>query len=91
MHPRTAVGVDRDTKELIILVVDGRQTFSRGYTMVELGRMMLRLGAEDALNFDGGGSTALAASAKAGSGCSTHPRTEHSAPCPTGSRSSTNP
>ena len=61
MHPRTAVGVDRDTKELIVLVVDGRQDFSRGYTMVELGRMLLRLGAEDALNLDGGGSTTLAA------------------------------
>jgi exopolysaccharide biosynthesis protein len=61
MHPRTAVGVDRDTKELIFLVVDGRQDFSRGYTMVELGRMMKRLGAEDALNLDGGGSTTLAA------------------------------
>ncbi|MDZ5621989.1 phosphodiester glycosidase family protein [Nocardioides sp. HM23] len=61
MHPRTAVGVDRDTKELIFLVVDGRQDFSRGFTMVELGRMMMRLGAEDALNLDGGGSTTLAA------------------------------
>jgi len=61
MHPRTAVGVDRDTKELIVLVVDGRQDFSRGYTMVELGKMLLRLGAEDALNLDGGGSTTLAA------------------------------
>lgn len=61
MHPRTAVGVDRDDKELIFLVVDGRQSFSRGHTMVELGKMMLRLGAEDALNLDGGGSTTLAA------------------------------
>lgn len=61
MHPRTAVGVDRDSKELILLVVDGRQSFSRGYTMVELARRMRRLGAEDALNLDGGGSTTLAA------------------------------
>ena len=61
MHPRTAVGVDRDTKEIVILVVDGRQDFSRGYTMVELANMMKRLGAEDALNLDGGGSTTLAA------------------------------
>ncbi len=61
MHPRTAIGVDRDTKELIFLVVDGRQSFSRGYTMVELAKMLRRLGAEDALNFDGGGSTTLAA------------------------------
>ncbi len=64
LHPRTAVGVDRDTKELIVLVVDGRQEFSRGYTMVELGNMMLRLGAEDALNLDGGGSTTFAAMRK---------------------------
>jgi hypothetical protein len=61
MHPRTAVGVDRDKKEIIILVVDGRESFSRGYTMVELANMMKRLGAEDALNLDGGGSTTLAA------------------------------
>jgi hypothetical protein len=61
MHPRTAVGVDRDHKALIILVVDGRQDFSRGHTMVELARLMRRLGAEDALNLDGGGSTTLAA------------------------------
>ena len=64
MHPRTAVGVDRDTKELIFLVVDGRQDFSRGYTMVELAKMLKRLGAEDALNLDGGGSTTLAAMRK---------------------------
>ena len=64
MHPRTAVGVDRDNKELILLVVDGRQSFSRGYTMVELGREMLRHGAEDALNLDGGGSTTLVARRK---------------------------
>ncbi len=61
MHPRTAVGVDRDTKELIFLVVDGRQDFSRGYTMWETAKMLKRLGAEDALNLDGGGSTTLAA------------------------------
>jgi hypothetical protein len=61
MHPRTAVGVDRDSKELILLVVDGRQDFSRGYTMWELAKMLKRLGAEDALNLDGGGSTTLAA------------------------------
>jgi exopolysaccharide biosynthesis protein len=61
MHPRTAVGVDRDRKALIILVVEGRQSFSRGYTMVELARTLKRLGAEDALNLDGGGSTTLAA------------------------------
>ncbi len=36
MHPRTAVGVDADTGEVLLLVVDGRSRRSRGYTMVEL-------------------------------------------------------
>ena len=57
MHPRTAVGIDRDTNSVLLLVIDGRQSFSRGYTMVELANLMLELGAEDALNLDGGGSS----------------------------------
>jgi hypothetical protein len=61
MHPRTAVGIDRGTKQLIFLVVDGRQRFSRGYTMVEIAKRLRALGADDALNLDGGGSTTLAA------------------------------
>lgn len=59
MHPRTAIGIDRDTNSLIFLVIDGRQSFSRGYTMVELANLMLEFGAEDALNLDGGGSSAM--------------------------------
>ena len=60
LHPRTAVGIDRDTGEILLLAIDGRQPHSRGYTMVELARMMKRLGAEVALNLDGGGSTTIA-------------------------------
>jgi hypothetical protein len=60
LHPRTAVGIDRDTGEVLLLVIDGRQQHSRGYTMVELAGMMKRLGAEAALNLDGGGSTTMA-------------------------------
>ena len=84
MHPRTAVGVDRDTKELIFLVVDGRRDFSRGHTMVELGRMMLRLGAEDALNLDGGGSTTLAAVRKGKLGVINTPSDGRLRPVPNG-------
>ena len=58
-HPRTAVGIDADGRRLLILVVDGRSTSSRGYTMVELADMMTALGAENALNLDGGGSSAM--------------------------------
>ncbi len=61
MHPRTAIGIDRDTHEVLLLVVDGRQAFSRGYTMVELADMMIDLGADEALNLDGGGSSTMLA------------------------------
>ena len=58
-HPRTAVGIDADGRRLLILVVDGRSASSRGYTMVELADIMTALGAENALNLDGGGSSAM--------------------------------
>lgn len=58
-HPRTAVGIDADGRKLLILVVDGRSASSRGYTMVELADLMVALGAENAINFDGGGSSAM--------------------------------
>jgi hypothetical protein len=60
-HPRTAVGIDDDTGEVLILVIDGRQTFSRGYTMVELANLMVDLGADEAINLDGGGSSTMVA------------------------------
>jgi hypothetical protein len=61
LHPRTAIGIDQDTGQVLMLVVDGRQSFSRGYTMVELANLMQTLGAEDALNLDGGGSSTMLA------------------------------
>ncbi|QBR92233.1 phosphodiester glycosidase family protein [Nocardioides euryhalodurans] len=66
LHPRTAIGIDRDTGRILLLVVDGRQDHSRGLTMVELARLMRRLGAETALNLDGGGSSTLAGLTGAG-------------------------
>ncbi|CAA9373886.1 MAG: Sporulation-specific_N-acetylmuramoyl-L-alanine_amidase [uncultured Nocardioidaceae bacterium] len=59
LHPRTAVGVDTDTGRVLLLVVDGRQDHSRGYTLLELARLMKQLGAEEALNLDGGGSSTM--------------------------------
>ena len=58
-HPRTAVGIDADGRRLHILVVDGRSATSRGYTMVELADFMTALGVENAINLDGGGSSAM--------------------------------
>jgi phosphodiester glycosidase len=66
MHPRTAIGIDRDAKTLLFLVVDGRQSFSRGYTMVELAEKMIKLGADEALNLDGGGSSTMMAKGRGG-------------------------
>jgi hypothetical protein len=61
LHPRTAIGIDHDTGQLLLLVIDGRQSFSRGSTMKELAKLFQRLGAEDALNLDGGGSSIMVA------------------------------
>jgi predicted phosphodiesterase len=56
-HPRTAAGITADSKEMILAAVDGRQAHSRGMTLLELAQLMESLGAHDALNLDGGGST----------------------------------
>ncbi|WP_459968089.1 phosphodiester glycosidase family protein, partial [Nocardioides pyridinolyticus] len=61
LHPRTAVGVDHDTGEVLLLVIDGRTSRSRGYTMVELANLMVDLGADEAINLDGGGSSTMVA------------------------------
>ncbi len=58
-HPRTAAGLSRDGATLILLVVDGRSARSVGMTLVELAATMRRLGAWEALNFDGGGSSTM--------------------------------
>jgi hypothetical protein len=59
-HPRTAVGIARGGRRLLLVVVDGRQPpYSMGMTLRELADLMLALGAHDALNLDGGGSTTM--------------------------------
>lgn len=55
--PRTAVGI-REDGSIFFVVVDGRQPgYADGITIFELRDMMLELGAKDALNLDGGGSS----------------------------------
>lgn len=58
-HPRTGIGFSRDSTRLYLVTVDGRQAASAGMTLVEFAALMRELGAWDALNFDGGGSTTL--------------------------------
>lgn len=58
-QPRTALGVCADGSYLLF-VADGRQTgYSSGLTLTALADTLLALGCTDAVNFDGGGSTAL--------------------------------
>ncbi|MGE3182339.1 MAG: N-acetylmuramoyl-L-alanine amidase-like domain-containing protein, partial [Phycisphaerae bacterium] len=60
LHPRTAVGTDKDGKVLWIVLVDGRQpNVSMGMTLAELAALFDSLGCWDALNLDGGGSSTL--------------------------------
>ncbi len=59
-QPRTMAGIDRFGR-LLLVTVDGRQPgFSEGVTLEEGARLMRSLGAVDAMNLDGGGSSAMA-------------------------------
>lgn len=58
-HPRSALGISRDSATLYVVAVDGRQQASVGMTLEELADAMIALGAYEAMNLDGGGSTAL--------------------------------
>lgn len=57
-QPRTAIGFNATTARAWLVTVDGRQsTWSVGMTLDELARLLQDLGAREAMNFDGGGST----------------------------------
>jgi hypothetical protein len=58
-QPRTGVGVTADGR-ILLVVVDGRQAkWSLGPTVREFAGIMRSLGAVDALNLDGGGSSTM--------------------------------
>ena len=58
-HPRTFAAIDRDTTRVFLCTVDGRQMSSIGMTYREMAGILLDLGAWDAVNLDGGGSTTM--------------------------------
>jgi len=58
-HPRTFVGFSRDTTILYLCVVDGRQASSVGMNFKEMGDFLLKIGAWNGMNLDGGGSTTM--------------------------------
>lgn len=66
-HPRTAIGLSKDGKTVVQVAVDGRwdnsslgkDKMAYGMPTDLLGKMMRQLGCYKAMNFDGGGGTAM--------------------------------
>lgn len=66
-QPRTAIGVDKNERNMIIVVVDGRLPgYSEGATLRELAQILIEFGAFYAMNLDGGGSSTLVKEARLG-------------------------
>lgn len=58
-HPRSAFGLI-GKKTILLVTVDGRQpAISNGISLTDLAKLMQWLGADNAVNLDGGGSTTL--------------------------------
>lgn len=66
IHPRTAFAISRDHHTAWIIAVDGRQEDSAGIALSNLAAFVRSLGAWDAINLDGGGSTTLAVEGPSG-------------------------
>jgi hypothetical protein len=58
-HPRTGVGYSSFRDKVFLVTVDGRRKGSVGMTLKQFARLFKRLGADWALNLDGGGSTTM--------------------------------
>lgn len=66
-EPRTAVALDKNSRRLILVVIDGRQPgYSEGATLDELANILTEQGAHSAINLDGGGSSTLVTEGKLG-------------------------
>ncbi len=61
LNPRTAIGISQDKRYAFFLTIDGRREgYSIGASLSDVGKALLRVGAYDGLNVDGGGSTTMA-------------------------------
>mgnify|MGYP000326318339 FL=1 len=56
--PRTGVGIKKDGTVLLV-VADGRSKASAGFSLNEFAKYFVKLGADRAMNFDGGGSSEM--------------------------------
>ena len=60
VNPRTAAGYAANGRRLFLVVIDGRQAgYSAGTTTRETAELLRDLGAREAVNLDGGGSSAM--------------------------------
>ena len=59
--PRTSIGFKDGGRTMLLVTTDGRQSLVLGPTLAQMGVLMADLGAETALNLDGGGSTTMIA------------------------------
>jgi Phosphodiester glycosidase len=59
LHPRTALGLSADARTLFLLQIEGRREDRPGATLARTAALLRSLGAHEALNLDGGGSSAL--------------------------------
>lgn len=59
-HPRTGVGFSKDGSQMLLVVVDGRQkSWSKGLRIKEFAQLFKQFGTWNALNLDGGCSSAM--------------------------------
>lgn len=65
-NPRTVIGLDRERTTFYAMVVNGREGANQGMTCEEAGRALRGFGAWDAVNLDGGGSSAMYVRARHG-------------------------
>lgn len=78
-HPRTAFGISQDQKTVYHVAVDGRWTSGStdkraiGMSTAVLAKLMKGLGCYKAMNFDGGGGTAMWIYGKGVNGIVNHP------------------
>lgn len=71
-HPRTAI-IKKSNGTIIFMTIDGRAAESSGVSLEELTFISRWLGAVDAINLDGGGSTTMFVKDKNSTGVVNHP------------------
>ncbi|MFJ8082571.1 phosphodiester glycosidase family protein [Streptomyces sp. NPDC096205] len=81
---RTAAGIADGGRRVLLLALDGSPEYRTGLTVAEIAQVMRGLGAEHALNLDGGGSTTLVARTPDGVTPLNHPSAGSERPVPNG-------